>query len=61
MRRKRYAVLVNVEAVLLYCTSYCISLFTCAFQEEERYEKAEKEYENAAEIAREDEAELRYV
>ncbi len=37
----------------------CLSLFD--MQEEEKYEAVEKEYEAVAELAKEDELELRYV
>jgi len=52
---------VTVVQVLLYCTSpetYLIRLLT---QEENKFERVEKEYERVAGIAKEDEAELRYV
>ena len=53
--------MVNLIVSSIYSLIVSVSLTTtcCSQQEKQRYEAIEKEYERAAELAREDEVELR--
>jgi uncharacterized protein YuzB (UPF0349 family) len=54
-----YVLKIEKYAEVAYLTWKCVSF--CDVQEEEKYEAVEKEYETVAELAKEDELELRCV